>query len=376
MKRHRLTPRPGWEEKVEALGLAWHTQGEQHYWDESVAYEFTADEVDRLEETAEELHHMYWEAADTVVRHGWWARCGIREEDVPVVRASWERRDVSLYGRFDVIMDSTGQPKLLEYNADTPTSLLESAVVQWHWLQELRPASDQFNSIHERLIEAWKTCGEARVHFSAVRDHLEDETTVTYLMDTAHQAGLQTSLLTLDRIGWDAVAQAFTDEAEEDIKLLCKLYPWEWMLRDPFAACLPESRTRFVEPTWKLLLSNKGMLPVLWELFPGHPALLPAAREADAIGPAHVRKPIFSREGANITIVEPHAEVRGIDGGYGAEGFVYQAIASSLPHDGMWPVLGLWMVDGKPAGMGIREDASRITGNLSRFVPHWFDGAS
>jgi glutathionylspermidine synthase len=36
-----------------------------------------------------------------------------------------------LYGRFDLAYRGDGPPKLLEYNADTPTALFEAAVVQW-----------------------------------------------------------------------------------------------------------------------------------------------------------------------------------------------------------------------------------------------------
>ena len=40
--------------------------------------------------------------------------------------------------------------------------------------------------------------------------------------------------------------------------------------------------------------------------------------------------------------------------GYGAEGYVYQALATLPEYDGRRPVLGAWVVDGEPAGLGIR----------------------
>ena len=58
--------------------------------------------------------------------------------------------------------DGKAPPRLLEYNADTPTALLEASVAQWFWLQDCFPTADQFNSIHERLIDALMKYGMRR----------------------------------------------------------------------------------------------------------------------------------------------------------------------------------------------------------------------
>src|SRR6202012_2552269 len=108
-----------------------------------------------------------------------------------LVVGSWGRQAPSLYGRMDLRWDGSGPPKLLEYNADTPTSLFESSVVQWEWLGCGYPDADQFNSIHEARIAGWPEMGlPKRVHFSCVRDSDEDRGNVDYLRDTAMQAGL------------------------------------------------------------------------------------------------------------------------------------------------------------------------------------------
>jgi prepilin-type processing-associated H-X9-DG protein len=121
-----------------------------------------------------------------------------------------------------------------------------------------------------------------------------------------------------------------------------------------------------------MLLSNKGLLPILWELFPGHPNLLPAYEKPDPLGGYYVRKPKLSREGANVTWVDGGVAVEETGGNYGHEGHVYQAVADLPEFDGNRAVCGVWVVDHAPAGLGIREDTRRITGNLSRFVPHFF----
>ena len=371
MQRMTHAPRADWPAKVEALGFTYHTHESEPYWDEGAHYEFSAREVDELEAAANTLHALCIEAAQTVIDRGWWARVGIPEPAIPVVLDSWNRDDPSLYGRFDLAYDGMSPPKLLEYNADTPTALIEAAVVQWYWLQERHPSADQFNSIHERLIDAWRNIAAERVHFAAVKDLPEDTQTVTYLMDTCQQAGFATQWTAIDELGWDPAAKGFVDAGNGEISALFKLYPWEWMWHETFAAYLPEAKNLFVEPPWKLLLSNKGLLPVLWELYPDHPNVLPAFESADAaLGGNYVRKPRLSREGANIALVEHGITLEENGGDYGEEGFIYQALAPIPNYSGNRPVCGVWVVNHEACGLGIREDTRRITGNLSRFVPH------
>ncbi len=372
MTRHRLSPRPDWEEKVRSLGLAWHHDAaDTPYWDESTAYELSLDEISRLEETAADLHQLYIEATDHIIAKNRWDDLAIPPAHVPYLRDSWESEEFTLYGRFDMVLNYWGQPVLLEYNADTPTALLEAAVVQWQWLQDVKPKDDQWNMLHENLVKAWRQLAPAHIHLASVGDGWEDEITVAYLEETARQAGLETTRLAMAGIGWNESQGCFIDESDDPITTLFKLYPWEWMLREEFSQNLARSGCRFLEAPWKLLWSNKAMLAILWELFPSHPALLPCYKEQALLGETFVRKPYFSREGANVSIVEQGKIVAEQQGPYGAEGWIYQAIAENRAQDGHWPVLGVWMVDGEPSGLGIREDQKRITANTSRFVPHF-----
>ncbi len=372
MKRHACSPRPDWRARVEAVGLTYHSHEHGPYWDESACYELTAVEVNALESAANTLHQLCIEAAEAVIENGWWSRLGIPASAVPAILNSWERDDFSLYGRFDFSCDGSGAPKLLEYNADTPTALVEAAVAQWFWLQDTHAAADQFNSIHERLIEAWRRWAGQTIHFSSIKEHPEDEMTVLYLRDTCEQAGVNTKAVFIEDLGWDAKTKRFVDLDHQPIERCFKLYPWEWMWHETFGAQLTGEPVQFIEPTWKMLLSNKGLLPVLWELFPGHPNLLPAYETAAPLGDSFIRKPKLSREGANVTWVERGVVLEENVGDYGEEGHVYQAVATLPEFAGNHPIFGVWMVDHEAAGLGIREDTRRITGNLSRFVPHYF----
>ena len=372
MRRHRIQPRPAWRERVEQTGLTYHSHEHGPYWDESACYEFTADEIHTLETAAHVVHRLCIDAADAVIARGWWQRLGIPAAAVPAILRSWERDDFSLYGRFDFAFDGHGAPKLLEYNADTPTALVEAAVAQWFWLQETRPDADQFNSIHERLIAAWRRWAGATIHFSSVRDNPEDEQTALYLRDTCEQAGVATRSVFIDDIGWHATQRHFVDLDGSRLTHCFKLYPWEWLWHEEFAPHLAHDTVQFIEPTWKMLLSNKGLLPILWELYPDHPNLLPAFETAAPLGSRYVRKPKLSREGANVTWMEGGVAIEETSGDYGEEGHVYQAAVDLPDFDGNRAVCGVWVVDHEPAGLGIREDTRRITGNLSRFVPHFF----
>jgi glutathionylspermidine synthase len=269
---------------------------------------------------------------------------------------------------------------LLEYNADTPTAVFETGVFQWHWLQDaiackVLPAdADQYNSLHERLIEGWKAIGRGRLlHLAGTLSAPEDYGTLAYLEDCAHQAGLATTMLDMEAIGRTPQG-LFVDEKNVPIDLLFKLYPWEWMMRETFGAYLPGAATQFVEPPWKAILSNKGILPLLWKMFPGHPNLLPAYfdddKAAGKLGASFARKPLYSREGANVELMQAGNSLDQDSGPYGAEGFIRQALAPLPRFDGHHVVIGSWIAAGHPCGLSVREDASPITKNSSRFLPH------
>ncbi len=374
MERLVAAPRPDWRAHVERdLGFAFHTIDGAPYWDETACYRFTAAEIDVLEDATAELEQMALALVDRVVAAGEpaYERLRIPRAAWDAVEGSWKAGEKNLYGRFDLTF-ADGVPRLLEYNADTPTALFEAAVVQWDWLEATHPECDQFNSIHERLIEAWKQFGLGReaIYFSAVRDHLEDNGTIEYLRDTAVQAGLETARIAIEDIGWDG--RQFLDLDNRRIGALFKLYPWEWLVGEEFGAHLLSATAKVIEPAWKMVLSNKAALALLWEMAPGHPNLLAASLDPRGIDGRVVRKPIYSREGANIQVLEAGRVVAETAGDYGAEGFVYQAHAEMPAFDGNYPVIGSWVVASQPAGIGIREDATAITRDTSRFVPHYF----
>ena len=374
MERIVSSVRPDWEKKMEAIGFEFHS-ADGGYWDESVCYRFTAAQIDEVEEAAAELHRLARSAVGYVLANDLWDTLRIPPAYADYIRQSWQRGDRSLFGRFDLAWDGTSPPKLLEYNADTPTSLVESAIAQWQWWMDLHPDEDQFNSLHERLIERWKEIAAqlpsgCPIHFACLKDNEEDWVNLEYVRDTALQAGIDARFIHIEDIGVDAEGR-FVNLDEVPMRALFKLYPWEWMVREEFGPKLLASPMHMIEPPWKMVLSNKAILPILWELYPDHPNLLPAYFSPEKLGDDYVKKPVFSREGANVEL-HRGGQVSAEPGRYGEEGWIYQARAELPCFDGKYPVIGAWIVGDEPAGMCLREDIKPITTNLSRFVPHYF----
>ncbi len=372
MRRLTIDPRPNWQKRVEEYGLHFHTLRGEPYWDESACYQFTNFEIDTLEIATQTLHKMCMDLVAEVIEERQFGLFMIPPEYEDLVIRSWEEDEPSVYGRFDLAYDGVGPPRLLEYNADTPTALLEAAVAQWTWLKDIDDRGDQFNSIHEKLIDAWKVVrdrGPEMVHFAAMSGQLEDYITAEYLRDTAIQAGLKTSYLDVEQIGWNHSRRMFVDQAGLPVQRLFKLYPWEWMIREEFGPNILQAHTHWIEPAWKMILSCKSILPLLYQRHPESPFLLPASFEPLSTG-SYVRKPVHAREGANIQVVQGGRIALDTDGPYAAGPHVYQALAPIKPHDDRYPVIGSWVVNGIACGIGIREDDSVITRNTSRFVPH------
>lgn len=376
MRRQLLPPRAGWQEIVAAEGLIWPGTLDEPYWEERAAYAFTSEEVRGIEAASEEVYRLLVEAGDRIVEDAaLMQRFGIPEYCHAAIRDAWHAEPPALnYGRFDFGYDGSGPPKLFEFNCDTPTAMLEAAVIQWTWKEEVAPGQDQFNSLHERLLERWQELKprlpDGRIWFAHVADDAHEDTiTTTYMRDLAEQAGLETHGVLIRDIGVDAQGRV-VDGDDQLISAIFKLYPWEWIVEEEFGPAIVQHLpdTLWLEPIWKMLWSNKAILPLLWEMFPGHPNLLAASWNAADVGRAYVAKPLVAREGANIEIVDRGAVIARSDGDY-AGARIYQQLYPLKDFGGGYPVLGVWIVDGKAAGMGIREDGL-ITGNQARFVPH------
>lgn len=382
MRRVPITPRSFWQDKVSDAGLIWHMDGDEPYWREDAYYSFELAEIEQIEQATASMYELMLKAGDHILARqndSLLHMMGIPEVAHRAIRKAWENEPPCLnYGRFDFGYDGTNL-KMFEFNCDTPTSLLEASVIQWQWKEEVFPHLDQYNSIHEHLVEKWQDIAPylrgRRLHFAHNVDASGEEVvTVGYLRDTAAEAGLESKLVLIDDIGIDSYGR-FLDMDDRIIDTVFKLYPWEWLVREEYAGNIMtalDNGSIWMEPIWKMIWSNKAILPIMTTLDPYNEFLLPA----DFYPPAHahVKKPFLSREGANISIVQPGGPTIASDGDYGEEGYIYQHLFH-LPEmaPGAYPVLGCWIVDGSPCGMGIREDGL-ITRNTAKFLPHVIEG--
>ncbi len=393
MDRHDSEPRQGWPAIIEEQGLIyWKTplpDGEEiAYWHEGAHYSLTSDEVYDIEAVARLMLEMLVEAGDYIIEENLFAQLGIPGWAVPRIKETWESEPPMLYGRFDFAYGHDGVPRLLEYNADTPTGLLESAAVQWHWAKDVfGEGVDQWNLLHEMLVGRWRELAQngrlpgERLHMlhTSAEQSGEDFMTIGYLAETARAANLMSELVAIESLG-HVEGEGFVDLAGQPVRTAFKLYPWEWMVREDFGTQALEymgdgpGQTVWIEPIWKMLWSNKGILPVLHRLFPENPHVLPAyfdGEQPDSLT-SFVRKPLLAREGANATaVIDGRVVEEGPDQDYGEEGFVVQEYTDLGDYGGgARPVLGVWTVDVEPAGLGIRESDGLLTTNTSRFVPH------
>lgn len=383
MRRVPIAERPDWRESAERYGFRFHTIAGEPYWDESAYYDFTLEQIERdIEAPTEAIHAMAMALVDEVIASdALLARLAIPETYWDFVRASWHAGHPHLYGRVDLAYDGTGPAKLYELNYDTPTSLYEAAFFQWLWLEEqiargtLVAGTDQFNAIQDALVEALGHIapGLAKpLYFTAVRDSIEDQGTVAYLRDCAQQAGIDTKLIAIEDIGLSEDGR-YTDLDDYVIQTLFKLYPLEHLFAERFGPALPGSGLQLLEPAWKSILANKGILPLLWERHRDHPNLLEARYVDDPSAPVEagwVRKPFFSREGTNIAMTLPDGSGIATEGPDADGPWIEQCFHPLPEFDGNYPLIGSWVVADRAAGMGVREDRSLITQDTSRFVPH------
>lgn len=399
MKRIVTPARPQWRDTIRSQGLV-YSETELadgtviDYWNETAAYEFTSDEVLHLEDVVEDLHRKSVEAGRFLAEEqkdpsSPFSRLGIPRAAAEYAAYSLERGDLDLYGRFDLVYEGPHAPaKMLEYNADTPTGLVEASIVQWYWMQELFGDLDQWNGLHESLIQRWSQIRAARpgdgpLYFAHTEldESGEDILTTAYLRDCADAAGWDTGAMTMTEIGLTQDG-TFVDMDDAPISSIFKLYPWEDMVSEGFGEVMCQVKPEgWYEPAWKMLLSTKMLSAAMWHLWPGHENLLATYVDGPRDLTDYVKKPLHGREGDNIEIVAPNypgaSTVQG--GRYGDEGYVYQDF-SPLPDfrgaDGSHnhAVLGAWVIGGESRGVGIRESDGYVTDYFCRFVPNLIRG--
>ncbi|MDD3592720.1 MAG: glutathionylspermidine synthase family protein, partial [Sulfurovum sp.] len=388
MKLHKTAPLD--TAYLESLGFVWHTDSDESSYiaDELVVIDAT--EAEAYYEAGNTLYEMFIEAAQHVIDNNLFHEIGIPFNLVEIIKESWEHEvHWHLYGRFDLAGGIDGKPiKLLEFNADTPTALFETAIIQWAMLKRNdMDEESQFNGLYEALVENFQrlvTLEESieafeenyegwKFLFTSIRGNAEEENTVRLLQHIASEAGYNTEFAYIDEIEFSGEEGIFFEG--ENYELWFKLIPWEDIaLEESDLAMLltdiiKNQKAIIFNPAYTLLFQSKGILKILWDLYPNHPLLLESSFEP-LEGQKQVSKPVFGREGGSVTIIdEQGTELEKISSEYENHKLLYQAY-TELPTDpeGFSYQAGVFYAY-EACGLGFRK-GGKILDNMAKFVGH------
>ncbi len=375
---------------LESLGFVWHTDTDETSYLSDTLVMISEEEAEAYYEAGNTLYEMFIEAAQYVIDHNLFHQIGIPFNLIELIKTSWENEiHWHLYGRFDLAGGIDGKPiKLLEFNADTPTALFETAIIQWAILkQNGMEEKSQFNVLYEALLENFKrlvTLEEStdsfeehyegwKFLFTSVKGNLEEENTVRLLQHIAADAGYQTEFAYMDEIEFSSEDGIFYND--ENYELWFKLIPWENIaLEEPDLALLltniiQNQKAIIFNPAYTLLFQSKGLLKILWDLYPNHPLLLETSFEP-LKDQKQVQKPVFGREGGSVAIIDENGEnIAVCEGEYSSYKMVYQSYIQ-LPKDmaGQNYQAGLFYAY-EACGLGFRK-GGEILNNMSKFVGH------
>ncbi len=375
---------------LEELGFVWHTDSDESSYIADRLVVISEEEAEAYYEAGNRLYEMFIEAGEHIIKNNLFHEIGIPFNLVELIKASWESEvHWHLYGRFDLAGGIDNQPiKLLEFNADTPTALFETAIIQWAILKKNSLNEEgQFNGLYEALIDNFKrlvTLEESvdafeeryegwKFLFTSIKGDTEEEQTVRLLQHIATEAGYETQFAYIDEIEFGKESGIVYEG--ETYELWFKLIPWEDIaLEEPDLAMILkdivlDQKAIIFNPAYTLMFQSKGMLKILWDLFPNDPLLLESSFEP-LKNQKQVAKPIFGREGGSVSILNADGTTEAkIEGGYANHKMVYQAY-TKLPTDteGSSYQAGLFYVY-ESCALGFRK-GGLILDNMSKFVGH------
>jgi len=390
MQTHQLPQLPSAVYEEMGWGYFLSPEGNAYLTDEIV--EISAAERDAFYTAGNHLYERFVAAAEYVLDNDLLHTLGIPPNLYELIEYTWEDdRHLHLYGRFDLVGGADGLPmKVLEFNADTPTSVPETAIIQWAQLRANGiPEDRQFNFLYEALVDNFKRLKqlnpgrEPAILFSTLEGAAEDDHNVELLQTAAREAGFETAFRYVDEVIFSEINGIFIADEEGNTTqypFWFKLIPWEYIALDEpeMARILTKIVTRglaiVLNPAYTMLFQSKAIMAHLWDLFPKDPLLLETSLK-EPIGRHNypfVEKVVLGREGANVAIFDkeglPETARRG---DYEDQIKVYQALAQLARDDkGHYYQAGLFFAY-EACGVGFRRSTHRIIDNGAQFVGHW-----
>ena len=375
---------------LEELGFTWHTDSDGSKYINDELVEVSSLEAEAYYEAANNIYDMFIEAAEYVISNDLFFELGIPFNLVDSIKKSWEN-DVHwhIYGRFDLAGGIDDKDiKLIEFNADTPTSLFETTLLQWALLKQNNMDEElQFNNVYDAISENFKRLITLfddtklfserydgwKILFSSVEGNDEEEATTRLLQQMATDAGFNTGFEYLQNVKFDG--DGIFDAHDNKYEYWFKLYPWEDIGTDEselatvITTIMQNQEAIILNPAYTLLFQSKGMMKILCDLFPESPYLLKTSFEP-LNGIKQVEKAVFGREGANTKIINASGNIiEEVDGPYDNYKKVYQEYIE-FPKDvkGAKYQAGVFFAY-EACGLSFRK-GSEIMDNMSKFVGH------
>lgn len=348
-----------------------------------------------------------------------WTELGLPEAAFGALQLRFDDTVPTMIGRFDFALTPDG-PKMLEFNSDTPTGIVEAFHVNGR-ICEAYGAVDPnegcrmaLAAAFERMLRLYREAGYAarRVVFSALDWHEEDAGTTRYLLQQSGVAGAGFVPLADLRVEGDrlwapsllpegtAVA-AGEPPSMQPVDVLYRLHALEKLAEDRDTDGYPtgehalrliaDRRLAIMNPPSGFVAQTKALQALIWNLHEAGeffteeehdtirrymlPTYLEPCFEA---GMPYVAKPILGREGSGVTIYDGSGAARESSGEneYADQPMVYQQYTelppvrvetASGPFDGrlLW---GCFLIDGRGSAVVTRVGGT-ITNNLSYYLP-------
>ncbi|EAR93848.1 glutathionylspermidine synthase (macronuclear) [Tetrahymena thermophila SB210] len=359
-----------------------------NYWIDGAGYQLSEKLFTNLIKTTHELHNMCLEATDIALNDDLLLKevFDIPKDMFPIIRKSWENRQLDLLSRYDFILGKNGQLYFLEVNGDTPSCIIEAGQAQKLWAEQFQLL--QFNNIDfeikQGLQKIMEQNGKSKL-FMLNNSNWEDKCTFNYLHSLIKPF---LANISIDTKNISKIENVIENELKSDnfkSSIILKQYPFEWLASESTYNFFTnpqfyDNKSQImIEPPWKIIMSNKAMSVLLYNMFPQNPHLAKASLEPIRYGGSgipQVSKQKYGREGDSIILSKYYNDFELFQ----TDSYkkfsskpIFQEFIDSDHHQQRYITLSCWVIQGKPCGIVIREDLNPIIGQGSSVVPYYIE---
>jgi glutathionylspermidine synthase len=377
---------------LKTMGLHWFANGENIDYLSAAFLRVLPGEADALQDATASVYPLFLEAVKKVADEDLWADLKIPARALPLLKYSIQRElHLHLVGRFDFAggLEELPFPKLLEFNADTCSLMPETSMIQeTHWNDEKENIpGDPFNELLPSLVKRFEHILDSYPDKSgslllSTMGYEEDELNVDVIAKAAELAGFEDiQIRNLDEVIFAKDDGIYVEFGEEDFRrydFWYKMVPWDFILFeepelfDILDNLIQQEKAIVLNPAVTMLMQNKGLLKVIYDLAPDNKYLLKAAFSPDAFpNNKYVKKPFIGRMGENITMYDGDEKpVYETEGDYGTAPCVYQELTRlNFDYEGYRYQPSVFWTDG-PSAFCFRRQDDLIVDDDAEFISH------